>query len=257
MLNPLPRCSRRRCSQVAKRYRAVAARIPWGELGNSFLRLCEAYESLQRPAKIAGEDGLIDRDEKIASLNEEAIHNGGKIVKAACDLSRELNIDFERNRFRAQLARQTDSETRLSADEIRQVLGPEVPEAELGQRLISAMDTFLLRLCEPAVSRCRPIQRLAVRFKDALFSELSRVGVADICEECGCTFLPTTKRKRFCSIDFEGRDCAARARNRRGYRKSRSGTRMSRSESGRKAAETRWSRVAKRQSNQSDSRRLH
>ena len=79
---------------VGKRFRAVSDQIGWNTIGNSSQALCEAYDSLQRPAKLAGEVGLMTVDEKIASLYQVANNEAGEIVRAAIDLQR--GIDLER-----------------------------------------------------------------------------------------------------------------------------------------------------------------
>ncbi len=176
------------------------------------------------------------------ALFEEGKSDGGRIVRAAYDLVRQLSIDSERERFRAHLKRQSDPLTRLSADEIEQIIEPQIAEAALGVRLVSAMDTFLDRLHDPVEPLYKPIQLLATRFKDALFSELMRLEVAGVCEECGQTLVMTSRRKRFCSLNFESRDCGARARGRRSYKKHASPM-MTRSESARTAARARWAKL--------------
>jgi len=170
----------------------------------------------------------------------EGKSQGGRIVRAAYDLVRQLSIDSERERFRAHLKRQSGP-VKLSTDEIEQIIEPQIAEAELGARLVSAMDTFLDRLRDPVEPLYKPIQLLATRFKDALFSELMRLEVAGVCEECGQTLVMTSRRKQFCSLNFENRDCGARVRGRRSYKKRARPT-MTPSESGRKAAQTRWAR---------------
>jgi hypothetical protein len=225
-------------AEIGKRFRQVSAEINWENVRNSFLPLQDAYESLLWPAKLAGQEGVFSRDEKIDAVLGEARTQGGRIARAAFDLSRQLSLDSDRDRFHAQLKRQKDP-FRMSPDEIQQVLGPQMPEAELGARLISAMDTFTRQLRDTIETRYQPILRLARRFKDALFSELKRLGVAGVCGECGQTFVMTSQRKRFCAPDSENRDCGARVRGRRSY-KRRAKPAMTRSESARKAARARW-----------------
>ncbi len=226
--------------EIGKRFRQVAAKINWENVRNLFLPLQEAYESLHRPAKLAGEEGVFTRAEKMDTIRAEGNSPGGRIARAAFDLTKQLSLDSERERFRAHLKRQSGP-VKLSTDEIEQIIEPQISEAELGARLVSTMDTFTRQLRDPVESRYQAIQRFALRFKDALFSELKRLEVAGVCEECGQTFVMTNRRKRFCLPDFEGRDCGARARNRRSHKKRAKPT-MTPSESGRKAARARWDR---------------
>lgn len=139
--------------EIGKRFRQVAPKINWESLRNSFLPLQEAYEFLQRPAKLAGQEGLFSRDEKIDAVLGEAKSQGGRLFRAAYDLSRQLSIDSDRDRFRAQLKSQSDPLTRLSSRDIEKIIGPKMVEAELGARLVSTMDTLLSQLRDPVESR--------------------------------------------------------------------------------------------------------
>ena len=220
--------------EIGRRFRQAAAKIDWAKVRDSLFPLQEAYEALGRPAKLAGERGLISRAEKMDAVLLEAKSHGGKIFRGANDLVRQLSIDSDRDRFHAQLKKD-----RLSPDEIGQIIDPQLTDAELGARLVPVMDTFLRHLRDPVESRYKAIRLLALGFKDVLFSEMMRVGVVGVCGECGRTFVMASPRKRFCSLNFENRDCGARARVRRSYNKH-AGPTMTRSESGRKAARARW-----------------
>jgi len=55
----------------------------------------------------------------------------------------------------------------------------------------------------------------AKRCLDTLVAELCRLGIIGVCERCKETFYPASLKKRFCSVDYEGKKCSANARSER------------------------------------------
>jgi len=62
--------------------------------------------------------------------------------------------------------------------------------------------------------------RLASRCFQKMLSELRRLQILGVCEKCGGTFFPGRRNKRFCSIDFEGKNCSGNARSQKARSKS-------------------------------------
>jgi hypothetical protein len=225
-------------AEIGKRFRRVAQKINRAKVDHAFIVLRDAYEGLEHPAKLARHEELLSRVETMEALGHQARGQGGHIVRSALDLHRQLTIDAERDHFRAQLSSQASVDG-LSPDDVDHIVGPQMSQDELGTRVASSLYAFLERLRESVPPEYKPIHTLARRFRDVVLSEFARLQIADVCERCGRVFALTRPQKRFCSIGFEKRDCGARARSQRSYKKHTQAT-MSRSESARTAARARW-----------------
>lgn len=224
--------------EIGKRFRQFARNIQGKKIDLAFSMLQDAYEGLQYSAKLASHEGLLNRAETMKALAHEARGQVGGIVKSACSLYRQLTIDAERDHFRARLTAQSSVDG-LSPQDIQQLIGHEMTEAELGARIVREMDALSDLLREPVEPPHKAIYALTIKFRDAVVSEFGRLEIARICEECGRAFALTRSTKRHCSPGFEDRNCAAIARGKRSYEK-RARASMSRSESARKAARARW-----------------
>jgi len=205
-------------AEIGKRFRRVAREINGAKIDGAFKILRDAYEGLEHPAKLARDEKLLSGRETMEALGHQARGQGGAIVRSALDLHRQLTIDAEREHLRAQLSSQASVDG-LSPKDVDHIVGPQMRQDELGTRVASSLYAFLERLCEPVPPEHKPIHVLAVRFKDVVLSEFCRFEIAGVCELCGQVFAFTSPQKRYCSPSFENRNCAARARSRRSYKK--------------------------------------
>jgi hypothetical protein len=98
-------------------------------------------------------------------------------------------------------------------------------DGERGRRVQDSVERCLgiLDFNEDAVREphLAVVVRLAREFLSEVLSELKRLGVLDQCAYCRKMFFPTSPRKRRCSADYEGRDCASRQASRNYYQNTK------------------------------------
>jgi hypothetical protein len=111
---------------------------------------------------------------------------------------------------------------------IKEFTGQQLSDAELGWRLkyyIKCCRESLGDLGKATDSDSHVFHNLAEHLLSLVLGELQRLGIIGVCQLCQAPFFPSTPRKKFCSLDYEGTDCSSKARSRRSYQKRRRETR--------------------------------
>jgi len=128
-------------------------------------------------------------------------------------------------RFKDTAAAHWEKSDGMSKEElIKEFVRPhELRDSQLGDRLQqSIMDSKAA--IELLYGSVNPLDKIVYRFSDKclkeILSELARLQILGVCERCGGSFFPARPRKRFCSIDYEGKNCSGNARSQRSRRKA-------------------------------------
>jgi hypothetical protein len=161
-------------------------------LGRAYRRLLAEDVRIRKPIQNAAKDNIISHEEKRAAIvgNERIRLTMAAHCILAMVLSEDLNDEWERGR-------------RLR-DSVEQCL------TVLASNESPVLDPY-----------AAIIARLARKYLDQVLSELKRLGILDVCSYCTRTFFPASPRKRKCSLDYEGRDCASRQASSNYYRKTK------------------------------------
>jgi hypothetical protein len=129
------------------------------------------------------------------------------------------------------------------------LVGDDLDPRDLGQRIAQEFDRCLQCIDDAEASETKDdllemlTRSLATHAIDELLVQFRASRILGRCSLCRRTMFPTTPTKRFCSTDYEGRDCGHRFRARESYRRNRQGvSRMSPVEAARLAASARWRR---------------
>lgn len=118
--------------------------------------------------------------------------------------------------------RQAVADKTLTGEE-GQMIYQHLPDHQRGMRIQQTLEACIQLFGQESPSD--PVQaaiwNACNEAHKVILKELARLEIVKTCAYCGKTFFPASPRKRFCSQDYEGRNCSANYRSRKSYQKNR------------------------------------
>lgn len=96
-------------------------------------------------------------------------------------------------------------------------------DTELGRCFLEKLEGCLHGIPQTDVPHDNELPHIVVRLFQGLFEKilerLRQQKIVGMCEYCSKPFFSASPKKRFCSVDYEGRNCSANQRSQKSYQK--------------------------------------